>query len=74
MKEIIGLGDADDLADWVETLVQSLDLPTRLIELGVTESDVDTAAEQAVGEHLNQTNPRPLNAAEFRDILHKALI
>ncbi|MEM8588488.1 MAG: iron-containing alcohol dehydrogenase [Pseudomonadota bacterium] len=74
LKEVIGVGDADDLAEWTETLVQTLGLPTRLAELGITESDVDAAAEQAVGEHLNQTNPRPLNAVEYRDILHKALI
>ena len=74
LKQIIGLGDTDDLADWAEALAESLDLPTRLAELGVTDSDVDAAAKQAVGEHLNQTNPRPLNAAEYRDILRKVLI
>lgn len=74
LRAVIGLAPNADLADWAERLVESLDLPTRLTVLGLTESQVDDAAMQAVGEHLNQTNPRPLDAGEFRSILRKALI
>lgn len=74
LNQAVGLPNDADLADWVENLVESLGLPTRLSALGLTKQQVDEAAEHAVGEHLNQTNPRPLDADAFRDLMHKALI
>jgi len=74
LNQSIGLAPNADLADWVEQQVGSLGLATRLSALGLSESQIDWAADLAVDEHLNQTNPRPLDAATFRDLLHKALI
>ncbi|MEM7443449.1 MAG: iron-containing alcohol dehydrogenase, partial [Pseudomonadota bacterium] len=74
MNAAIGLSPDAELADWVENLVETLGLPRRLADLGLTVGQVDEAAERAVSEHLNRTNPRPLNADEFRTLLHSVLI
>jgi len=66
-------GLSEKLEDWCASLTEYLDLPTRLSQLGVTEEQLPKMAQEAVGEHLNQTNPKPLDAEEMLAILRKAL-
>ena len=71
LEQAAGLNDR--LEDWCASLTKYLGLPTSLGELGVTEAQLPKMAQEAAGEHLNQTNPKPLDVDEMLAIMRKAL-
>jgi 4-hydroxybutyrate dehydrogenase len=72
LKAALGLGSAEDLADWIERLTRRIGLPTRLSELGLDAALIPELAEEASHEHLSETNPRPASAEDYRRILEAA--
>lgn len=73
LNEAMGLAGDADTASAVAELTAELGLPLTLGELGVTESDIDIAAPLAVIDHTNSTNPRKAGAADYHDLLGRAL-
>jgi len=64
----LGVGDADQLADWVSTQLESAGLATNLRSLGVEESSLDAMAEESASQWTAQFNPRTVDAAQLADI------
>ena len=62
------------LADWAAELRDALGLPNGLAAMGVDEAVLPEIAEAAARDHLNETNPRPANASDFRAILTAAMV
>lgn len=61
------------LAEWVRELVVTLELPTRLSQVGVPEEGIAQLAEDAMGEGPTLTNPREPSEADFVELYEKAL-
>ncbi len=72
LKQVIGLDDAADLADWAERFAASLGLPSSLAAMGVPEGILDEIAEAATFDHTHPTNARPATASDYRRILAAA--
>lgn len=49
LAELLGYADVNALADGLEELMRSMNMPTRLHELGVTEADIPHIAEVGLG-------------------------
>ena len=65
--------EATPLHQFVAGLVADIGLPGTLGSLGVTEGQLVGIAEKASKDHLSATNPRPVSAADYRDLLKRAL-
>lgn len=64
---------ATDLASWLEQLVRSLGLPTRLRALGIAAGDLPEIAQQSLHDPGMRYNPRPVHsAADALEILQAA--
>ena len=68
----LDLGDAAGLTEHVARRVGELGLPTRLRDVGVTESDVGPVAHHAAAEPSARANVRPASAADLEAILRSA--
>ncbi len=55
---------ADMAADAIQKLTQDLNLPYRLRDVGVTESDFRALADDAIQDLIVATNPRPVTSPE----------
>jgi alcohol dehydrogenase class IV len=66
------LGDADDAPGACDRLRESLGLPGRLSECGVTEEDLDAVARMSQGNPNVGFNPRPVTEDGAREILAAA--
>ncbi len=64
----LGVGDADELANWVTTQLKSAGLKTNLQDLGVDESAIVAMAEEAAQQWTAQFNPRPVDTGQLADI------
>jgi alcohol dehydrogenase class IV len=71
----IGLEDAsfDGFLAWVIELRQSLGIPHRLSDLGVSDADLDRLAAMAEADPSAAGNPRPFDAAAARAVLEAAV-
>ena len=63
----------EGVASVLEQLSVRMKLPTRLSEMGVGEEHLDLLVEKAMEDGCYSTNPRPVNAAEFRALFVGAL-
>lgn len=75
-EEVEGLSVRDGAfaaAEAVRNLVEDINLPSRLRELGVKEGDLAGMAKSAIGHGMVKMNPRQPNEAELLAILKKAL-
>jgi alcohol dehydrogenase class IV len=66
------LGDADDAPGACDRLRESLGLPGRLSECGVTDEDLDAVARMSQGNPNVGFNPRPVTEDGAREILAAA--
>jgi alcohol dehydrogenase len=66
------MGDADDAPGACDRLRESLGLPGRLSECGVTEEDLDAVARMSQGNPNVGFNPRPVTEDRAREILAAA--
>lgn len=57
----------------VSTLLQRLSIPTRLRDIGVRESDLDTIARDAMTSGSTKANPRPVSLEDARQVAANAL-
>lgn len=69
LRQVIGLADGADLADWARRFTESLGLPTSLSAMGVPESVLDAVAVAATKDHTHPTNARPATVEDYRAIL-----
>lgn len=63
----------DGFLDWVLQLRKEIGIPHTLADLGVREGDLDTLTPMAVDDPSTGGNPRPVGAAEMRDMFVKAI-
>ena len=69
LRQVIGLDDTADLAEWAERFTASLGLPTGLQAMGVPGDVLDQVAVAATKDHTHPTNPRPASADDYRQML-----
>lgn len=61
------------LVGHIESLLDLAEYPRSLTDCGLKESDIPTLAEEAAKQWTANFNPRPINAAGFRDLFSAAL-
>jgi alcohol dehydrogenase class IV len=72
MRQALGLGAHEDLAQWFAALNRRLNLPTSLCDMGVTRSVLPDMARMALADFSAQTNPRPVTEADLLSILEES--
>ncbi|MFN0195182.1 MAG: iron-containing alcohol dehydrogenase [Planctomycetaceae bacterium] len=73
MAAVVGLtGGAISLAAACTALMQELQLPTRLRDMGLSQDDLISIPEFAVQDHSTPTNPRPFSISDCATILREA--
>ncbi len=73
LRRAMGLGEAADLSEAIARLVRDLGLPGRLSEMGVRQEHLAGIAEAAMRDHSTATNPRPIEAADYHELLKQGL-
>lgn len=66
LSDAVGLDSGAELADWCESLVTELGLPSRLRDLGLTLDDLEPMAERAHADHCTAANPAPVTVEDCR--------
>ena len=72
IRKAMKLNDGVDLGDWVQRLNERLGMPAGLGAMGVPESDIPEIALKASKDHLSKTNPRPVSAGDYENLLRAA--
>ena len=62
----------ETLAAYIEQLLQTLELPGRLQDLGVSRGDLEALADAAALEWTARFKPRPVSQAELFEIYESA--
>ena len=74
LARVCGAGrSAENLVSWLGALKQRIGIPAKLGEKGVKAEHVPKLVEIAVADICHQTNPRPVQAADFERIFRQAL-
>jgi len=73
MAAAMNCGEGRDLPAVFERLIQDIGLPTRLSELGVTETDLAGIPELAMADHSTPTNPRAMTVEDCRNVLRLSM-
>jgi alcohol dehydrogenase class IV len=73
IRATLGLSEHADLAIEMAALAQRLGLPSTLGEMGVTADCFEQIAQHAVKDHSTASNPRPIGAPDFLNILEESL-
>lgn len=72
LRQALGLGEQDDIADFFADLNTQLGLPRGLQAMGVPASVIDDMTHKAELDHSTATNPRPIDVAGYRAIFETA--
>ncbi|MFD1487856.1 iron-containing alcohol dehydrogenase [Ancylobacter vacuolatus] len=72
MRKAMGLAPGAGIAEALDALNRRLGVPRRLSELGLTREDLAPIPEKALQDNAHKTNPRPLDAADYRLLLDQA--
>ena len=74
LARVCGAGrSAENLVSWLGALKQRIGIPAKLGEKGVKADHLARLVEIAVADICHQTNPKPVNAADFERIFRQAL-
>jgi alcohol dehydrogenase class IV len=75
MGVALGLGSnsAAKVIPYLFELNNELGLPTRLRDIGVEESHIETLSQLAIEDFCHPSNPKPLDKADFEALYRKAL-
>ena len=73
MKTVSNAVGGVDPASFFEDLLVALNLPSRLSELGVTESHIQSSATLAATDHCVATNPRPFSEVDALNLYRRCL-
>ena len=75
MGVALGLGSnsAAKVIPYLFELNSELGLPTRLRDIGVEESYIETLSQLAIEDFCHPSNPKPVTKADFEAIYMKAL-
>jgi alcohol dehydrogenase class IV len=75
MGVALGLGSnsAAKVIPYLFELNSELGLPTRLRDIGVEESHIETLSQLAIEDFCHPSNPKPVTKADFEEIYMKAL-
>lgn len=73
MAFMMGLDSGDQIIPYLFELNQKLGLPTKLNNIGVKESHIETLADLALADFCHPNNPKPVSRDDFRKIYLKAL-
>ncbi len=69
LKRAVGIGEKENLADFMANFSKKLGLPTTLKEIGVPEALLQTIAKAAMLDHTHATNARPATEADYLAML-----
>ncbi len=64
----LGVGEADQLADWVTAQLERAGLATKLRDLGVEVSAIEAMAEESAGQWTAQFNPVATDARQLAEL------
>jgi alcohol dehydrogenase class IV len=73
LRQVVGLGDAGDLAAWVSDLTARLGLPRGLAEMGVPPAVLPRVAKDAERDLATETNARPATRADYENLLRASM-
>jgi alcohol dehydrogenase class IV len=59
-------------AELLQAMVDTLPLPRRLRELGMTQADIPATAAAAMGDYMMANTPRAITQTEIEELLHDA--
>jgi alcohol dehydrogenase class IV len=63
----------EDVITYIHELNQSINIPSKLSEVGVNKEHVDTLAALAFADFAHPNNPKPVSEADFKALYLKAL-
>ena len=69
LRQVIGLDEAADLADWAAAFSAGLGLPEGLAAMSVPAGVLDEVAAAAPFDHTHATNARPATVVDYRRML-----
>jgi 4-hydroxybutyrate dehydrogenase len=72
LRQRVGIGQGENLADFFRGLNARLGMPSTLAEMGVPHEALAGVAESATKDHSSATNPRPATAGDYLAILEAA--
>lgn len=72
LKVALRVESQQDLAQWLDTFIEDVDLPSNLRSLGLDENSLQGIAEKAAVDHLSATNPRPATSEDYLALLKAA--
>lgn len=73
LARTIGLDSGSDVVTWIEDLKKDIGIPRKLSEVGVTQEQISSLVDIAVGDVCHPLNPRPVTRENFEQLFKEAL-
>ncbi len=67
-----GWPEASDPFEALDALNRRIGLPSRLSDIGVARADLEAVAAAAMQDNAHKTNPRPMQSADYLNLLQSA--
>ena len=72
IRQVLGLPDGADLAEWVRGLVSKIGMPGSLSAMGVSKAVFAAISKAAVADHSSATNPKPATEDDYARMLEES--